>query len=400
VIGAILIWYKKSILYLIPIALFLQLGYSDLRNNIEITTLYSVIFLVMIVIDSVKNRKFTQVGALTIPLLILTVLSIITWINAPDTFSWFAGFAQIVTTLVLYIYFLNTVDKSENNYLNISKLFLYLGLFVTLEMFYFLYDTQLPIIDVIRMRQINLGWENLNVVIYHNILSIPLAAYLVMHEKNKIFYMILALFSLVGILLTLSRSSILTVAVMVLFIAPYMFITAKEQRKSLLINTGIFIVTVVVIGLILERYGVISGYLDSLLGRDLFRYQDRYEIILVAKDILLQYPIFGGGGLYTSRVYLQDIGAINYHNTIAQASTLGFTGLIAFVYLFVQKTRLIIKPKSHMKYYLLVLLFTTAFVNGSLQPMYFYTTYLVSIFLLIAIYEKQEFEVLKPTTDS
>ena len=75
---------------------------------------------------------------------------------------------------------------------------------------------------------------------------------------------------------------------------------------------------------------------------------------------------------------------------MAQASTLGILGIGAFYYLFLEKTRMIMLSKSSFKWFVLILIFTTAFVNGTLQPMYFYTTYMVFLFLVLASIEVSE----------
>lgn len=389
IIGIYLIIKKANVLYLLPLAMFLIVGAVGLRDHVRVTTILTISFVVLIVIDFIRNRKFTKLGKLFLPLSVLTALSIITIFNAPDTFSWFAGLVQMLSALGLYFYFVNTIDGDPDNFKKISKILMYLGMFVTFEMIHYLIGTETEILTIIRLRQINLGWENLNVIIFTNIMAIPFIGYLITQSKVKLPYMIFALINIVGILLTLSRSSILTLGVMVVIAAPIIFF--KEKNKKNLIIQGIgFLFIVIICGLILEKFGVITGYFDSLFGRDLLHFEDRRVLLEVAWDVFKKYPLFGGGGLYTSRVYLKVYGSLNYHNTIAQVSTLGISGLIAFAYLFVEKTKVILRGKSEVKWFLLIMIYATAFINGSLQPMYFYTTYLVVIFMMMAAYENIE----------
>lgn len=378
----------KSVLYVFPIAVFLQMGFISLRDNVEITTIYSLVFLFLLVVDTIKNRRITKLGNLFIPLAILVGLSIITIFNAPDLFTWFAGLSQIMSVLILYFYFINTIDDDKDNFINISKIFMYASMFVTFEMVHFLVQTDQEVIYMIQRRIIDLGWENLNIVIYSNILSIPLIGYLILKSKVKVPYMIFAVISIIGILLTLSRSSILTVGVMVVFLVPLMLLKEKNL-KSLLIQGVIFLVIVGVSGLLLETENIVTGYFDTLFGRDLLRYEDRWVLLEVSWEMFKQYPIFGSGGYYSSRFFIGEFGygSQNYHNTIAQASTLGITGVIGLVYLFVEKVRVMFAKKSDFKWFLFILIFTTAFVNGALQPMYFYTTYMIFIFMMLAAYE-------------
>ena len=137
------------------------------------------------------------------------------------------------------------------------------------------------------------------------------------------------------------------------------------------------------------HFELISTYIEAMQSRDLTYIDDRVAILKVAWEQLKLHPLLGSGGLYSSRVHLLDsgIGALNYHNTIAQISTLGSFGILSFVYLFFKKTKLIMLSKSSFKWFALLMVYVTTFINGSLQPMYFYTTYMVFLFLVLATIE-------------
>jgi hypothetical protein len=283
------------------------------------------------------------------------------------------------------------MENTDDNFKYIAKLMMYVSVLVSLEMMYVIYDSGELATTVIRSRQIDLGWENLNVIIYANLVSIPLIAYLIHESKVKLFYMIFAIVSMIGIFLTLSRSSVLTLGVFIVLLVPLMFILSKQRWY--LIGQGLALI-VMVLGVMYyaeEQYELVSTYLEALESRDLTEIGSREDILFVAWDMLKEYPVFGSGGLYSSRVHLADagFGALNYHNTVAQASTLGIAGLAAFFYLFAKKTEMIMLSKSEFKWYVLLMIFVTAFVNGTLQPMYFYATYMVFIFLAIAAIEVQ-----------
>lgn len=390
-IGVLFILAKKSVFYIIPIPFFIQMSFSDLRDDVQVTTIYTIIFLVLIIFDVIKNRHFTKKGFLIIPLLILTGLSVITHFNSPDLFTTFAGFMQIASVLGLYYYFINTMDAKDDNFRYVAKLMMYMSMLVSFEMMYVVYQSGELATTVIRSRQIDLGWENLNVIIYSNLISIPMIAYLIHKSKVKIIYMFFAVISIIGILLTLSRSSVFTLAIFVAMLVPLMFIVSKH-RLWLVIQGVIFILILgIVIYFTETKFELISTYIEALKSRDLTYIDDRIALLKVAWDQFKLHPIFGSGGLYSSRVHLMDAGyqALNYHNTIAQVSTLGILGFGGFVYLFFKKTKLIMLSKSSFKWFVLILVYVTTFVNGSLQPMYFYTTYMVFLFLVLATIEVQ-----------
>lgn len=388
-IGVLLILAKKSVFYVIPIPFFVQMSFSDLRDNVQVTTTYGIIFFILILFDVVRNRKFTQKGYLIVPLALLTLLSVITHFNGPDLFTTFAGFMQMASVLGLYYYFINTLNKKDDNFRYVAKLMMYMSVLVSLEMMYVIYQSGELATTIIRSRQIDLGWENLNVIIYSNLISIPMIAYLIHKSKIKIIYMFFAAISIVGILLTLSRSSVLSLAIFIAFLVPLMFLISKH-RVWLLVQGFIFIV-VLGIGVYYteSKFELISTYVEAMKSRDLTYIEDRVAILKVAWEQFKLHPLFGSGGLYSSRIHLMEagIGALNYHNTMAQISTLGSFGIIGFIYLFYKKTKLIMLSKSSFKWFALLMVYVTTFVNGSLQPMYFYTTYMVFLFLVLATIE-------------
>ncbi|MEC9485783.1 MAG: O-antigen ligase family protein [Candidatus Izemoplasma sp.] len=387
-VGIVNIVLKNSIFYVIPVPFFVQMSFSDLRDNVEITTVYTVILTFLIVFDMIQNRTITKRGRLTFPLVLLLIVSVVTHVNSPDLFTTFAGFMQVASVLGLYFYFVNTIDDDEKNITYIAKILMYLGALVTLEMVYFIIKQDMFAIDVIRRRMIHLGWENINLVIYANIISIPLIAYLISHSKIKFYYMFFALLNSLGILLTLSRSSLLTLGVFIIVLVPIM-ILYEDHRFRLLLHGCSFLLFFAITLYIAEEYELVSQYIEAVLDRDLTYVQDRIELLKIAWSKFKAHPILGSGGLYSSRIHISEAGnaAVNYHNTIAQASTLGTIGLIGFLWLFMQKTRVILQKQTSFKWFVLALIYITAFVNGMFQPMYFYTTYMIYIFLVLAVIE-------------
>ena len=404
IIGIAAIFTKRNVLQIIPIAFFIQMSYGGIRDNVSVTATYGIVLSLLIVLDVLKNRKITRKGYLFIPLVALSILAMITGVNNTEFTTTFYGWVQIFSIFALYFYFINTLESKEENYIILSKLFMYLSLLVTIEMLYFALSSDLEVIDVIRNRSIDLGWENLNIIIYSNLVAIPLIGYLVLKAKYKLPYMILASFSVLGILMTLSRSSILTLAVYGVILIPLILFLEKEKVK--LIIQGLFFLMFLSIGLyLLEQNEIVSDYYLILTNRDLYNYDDRLVLLEIAWEQFKLFPIIGSGGLYSTRFIMESHGngAINYHNTIAQASTLGVLGLIAFTYLFFLKTKLILMSQSQFKWFVLVLIYITAFVNGMLQPMYFYASYMLFIFLIIASIEVNVFKhksIMKPKKKS
>ena len=195
--------------------------------------------------------------------------------------------------------------------------------------------------------------------------------------------MLFGLVSAIGILLTLSRSSIFTLGVYVLLIVPLIFYLEKD-RKNLIIQGIAFFLLLGGIILLLEHYNFVSEYFSTLFDRDFTDYDNRYELIEVAWEQFKEYPIIGSGGVYISKYYLEALGPISYHNIFAQTSTLGLLGLGALVYMFYVKTKMIYSKNSDFIWFALILIYVTSFVNGMVQPMYFNSSYMNFIFIIIA----------------
>ena len=386
IVGLFAIFTRKKVIYILPIIFFIQMAFNDLSDVKSLITLYSFFVGALVVIDFIYNRKFVRLGVMTIPLGIFSILAVITAINSPDLFTTFEGWIQITTVLVVYLYLVNTIDDDEVNFSHIAKIFMYISFLVTVEMLHFVVSHDLEPIDVIRRRLIDLGGVNLNLIIYTNILAIPLMGYIVLKAKVKLPYMLIALISATGILLTLSRSSIFTLAVYVVILVPVILYLEKD-RLSLIIQGFIFFL-LIAIGLhFLEQQDIVSDYFNTLFARDFGDYDNRFDVWLIAWEKFKEFPIFGSGGLYTSRYFMQDTGIISYHNIFAQASTLGILGIGALIYTFYIKTKTIISRNSDFIWFALILIYITAFVNGMFQPMYFNSAYMNYIFIIIASIE-------------
>ncbi len=383
IFGLITVFTRKKVVYLLPIVFFIEMIYRDLNVISNIVSVYTFSVGALLVLDIVWNRRIVKIGVMTYPLGIFSILGLLTFINSPDYLMSFEGWIQTSILITIYVYLVNAFDDDETNFSHIAKLFMYLSMLITFEMIQFIGSQELEPIDVIRRRLINLGDKNLNLLIYANLVSIPLIGYLILKSKLKIIYMFLGLISATGILLTLSRSSIVTLGVYILLIVPLIYFLEKD-KKNLIIQGVIFFVILAGILLTLEYYNFVSDYLSTLFARDLTYYDDRYELIEVAWTQFKEYPIFGSGGVYISKYYLELLGPISYHNIFAQTSTLGLLGLGALVYMFYVKTKMIYSKNNDFIWFVLILIYVTAFVNGMVQPMYFNSSYMNFIFIIIA----------------
>ena len=394
-IGFLAVIAKKSVFYLLPIALFMTMSTTELREDVTSITIFTIIAIFLMGTDIIRNRQFKRVGYLFLPFMILVVLSVFSSINAIDGFTPMVGFALTVAMLVLYLYFLNTIEPSKENYAKVAKLLMYLALVVSMQMLHQVYSQGEQAIWFVQHRRINLGWENLNIIIYVNLVSLPLIGYLITKVRFKLPYMMFALIITVGVFLTLSRSSILTIGVYIVLLLPLLFLV--EKNRTQLAIQGLICIMFIVIGIYyLEHYnGVISDVIKAITSRDWTRTEDRTVLLEVAIEQFKLHPIIGSGGLYSSSIHLIEYGPKNYHNIIARASSLGSLGLLTVILLFIRKTKLIMLSKSSFKWFVLIMIYVTALINGMFQPMYFYTTYMVYLILVLVVIEVNIKEPIK-----
>ncbi|MFK5883045.1 MAG: O-antigen ligase family protein [Candidatus Izemoplasma sp.] len=386
VLWIVMVWKKFDIEYIISLAFFIGMSINLITEKVDTNIIYLSVFGIVITIDAFFNRRFTKLGQLFGPLVIFVVLSVLAFFNQVDLFTTFMGFIEMLAILGAYLYLLNTFKKGESTFRNVAKIAVYASLVVTAEMLYYILTSDLDVIVLIRTRAINIGWANINLIIYVNLIAIPLVAYLIVNSKFKIVYMMFALVIILGIFLTLSRSSIFTVGVYMLILIPTILILEKN-RISLYLQGFVFTIIVFMFGYYLQQDLIVTDYFNTLLSRDLTDFESRWDLILVGIDLLKEYPLLGSGGVASSEYHLSEFGSSNYHNTIVQASTLGVFGILNLGYLFYKKIKLSLKTKDNFKYFAITMIVVTALVNGMFQPMYFYIVYMAYVFMVLASIE-------------
>lgn len=390
-VAVVTIYKTDNIIYLISLLFFIQMSTTIIRDDTEITTIFGLSLLPVLALDFIKHRKLTSIGALGLPLILFIDASLVSLFNAESLFVGFVGVILMASIFVLYVYFINTLNPSKETFEMIAKLFLALASLVTLQMVVVAINLERPLIEIISRRMIDLGWENINIVVYPNIFAIPLASYLLLKARFKMPYLIALTWVIIGISLTLSRSSLLSVAIYLVLLIPYVFV--KSPYKLSFLSEIILFVLISSFAAyhIEDNYQLFTDYYEAINSRDWFRVTDRLDLAIAGLNAFKDTPLIGTGGLFSSRFVLEDYGfnAINYHNTFIQTLTLGTLGIIAFIYLQIKKFLLVIKIDPIKRYIVLVLLFVTIIVNGMFQPMYYYATYMFYLFLVLASVEKE-----------
>lgn len=380
----ILIFKKSSIVYLIPLLFILKMSISSYSEYSGYRMYYSLIVATFLIFDFFKNRKLHKFGRLAIPFILLIVASILSAFFGPSLMSGAMSVYMMGLFFAAYLYFVNTLKKDDM--INVIKVLLYFSILITSEHIYLIFiDGTFPE-SFISRANLRIGWANINFAVFVNLIALPLVAYLIIITKKNYYYMYGFLFVVFGILLTRSRSANITLLVILILLIPIVLYYADSKRR--LIRNAAIVLFTVAIGIAPFIYnGMIEEFFKVIISREFVLDDARIEIFKVGWDQFLKYPVFGSGGIYSSRVYLDEFGPNNYHNILLQTLTLGIAGLAAFIYLWFEKIKLLFRSVNKYKWFVLVMLLTTTFVNGLVQPVYYNMNYSIYMLLVVASFE-------------
>ena len=234
-----------------------------------------------------------------------------------------------------------------------------------------------------------------------------ISSILLSYYKKNYYFLLITLFLFINMFLTHSRTCIITSSIIILLYLIYLFVQIfKVNKKKASIIFAIFFV---VIALFLLSFSIPNNRLNNLFNQVLDRLvfyltdkdggtlQSRYTIQYRLINLLYQNPSFLIFGLGNHQFgfafyFAADSGKVNVwqpHNAFFNA--LGEGGLIRFViyilftlYLFYFLIVKLFKEKNKDAFIYLCILFAFE-VRGLVEPEYFFSTSLTSIFCTLII---------------
>ncbi len=337
-----------------------------------------VSFLVAHFIIYRKNVSIKQFlsSKLASGLIILSVAILLNGFLNFDEYKW-GNFAYAVALAfsILGIFFLFYINTNKNESLIKYVIYvLYLSsILVTLELF-IAFTNQIQIIDgEIVKESVKIGWGMWNNIGGFLAFLLPVHFYYASTVKRfgPIFYLT-GLISFVAIVLTLSRSSLLS-AGLVIVLSAIVSCFKGVNKLANRIMTGIMAL-LGIIGIIL-LWDKISTILGDYLARGLDD-NGRFEMYLHGLFNFIENPIFGGGftsSYHTEHMFIHFM-PYRYHNTIIQMmATCGLFGIMSYFYHRYQTIQLLISKKRLSSVFIALCL--VAFLSSSMLDNHFFNIY-------------------------
>lgn len=339
------------------------------------------VFVIALIIHWIKFRPKLKQPKFIFGFLALIVAFITMGIGSGKPFYfnyWLTSVGVIALLVVVYLFFNATLAKVDIKFF--AKLFMTLGLviFVQIAIYYATVDS---FYFAIMRKSLHLGWAISNAIGTVLLFTIPITAYLIISSKRNAFYIIATVLQLVAMLFTFSRGAILALVIgaipIIIYLYKYSYDRMKFIVKSEFIFIGIMLLVVFLFGPLSEvlKFMVATGFDDRL----------RMEDYLLAWNNFLDFPIFG-----TNLYYLFEIkGKIYwYHNTLLQmASSMGLVGLLAMLYHWFEKYRVIVKSFNPFNVFLTIALLMTE-IHGLIDVTYFAVHFMIPLIAILLIMEK------------
>lgn len=345
---------------------------------------------ILLIIHFIMYRKRIDLkeipnSRLFLGLILFTVAVFLNGCLANDYQRGNLAYAAILSFSIAGIYFLLTVGlKKDPNLISYILYVLYLmSILVTLEL-YIAFTNQIQIENgEIVKESIMLGWGMWNNVGGYLAFLLPIHFYYASTVKKFgwAFY-ITGLISFAAIVLTLSRSSLLSAGISIvicMFISCFMGVNKKINR--------IFTICIFVLGVIgvIVLWNKISSILGDYISRG-FDDNGRFELYEHGIVNFITNPFFGGG--FTSARATEHIFNVflppRYHNTIIQMmATCGIAGLSAYLFHRYQTVRLLLSRKKLSTLFVAICIGTM--LCGSLLDNHLFNIYPAFIYSILLL---------------
>lgn len=294
-------------------------------------------------------------------------------------------YALAFTFSLLGIFFLFSInlkkDSKLSNYL-IYVLFI-MSLLVTLELF-IAFTNQIQIVNgEIVKESVKVGWGMWNNI--GGVLSFLLPIhffYATTTKRSGAVFFLTGLISYGAVVLTLSRSSLLTSTLILLVCVIISCFFGSNKLLNRICASVLFTLGIIVF---IALWGKISSILGDYISRGLDD-NGRFEMYLHGLKNFLNHPIFGGGfnSSYATEHQFIIFLPYRYHNTVIQMmATCGSVGLFAYLFHRYQTVKLFI-IKRNLKNLFLSLSIAALLVT-SLLDNHFFNIYPAFIYTIILV---------------
>lgn len=290
-----------------------------------------------------------------------------------------------VCLTAVFLLFSTNLDDDSNLHNHLFYVLFLTSMLLTVELFVG-FTGQIQIVDgEIVKESVMFGWGMWNNMGGMLAFLLPVHFYFATTVKKYgfIFY-ITGLVSYIAIVLTLSRSSLLTASIIIVVSIIASCVVGVNKKLNIILSACLLVVGIVGIIVFWDK---ISSILGDYLARG-FDDNGRFEMYGHGIANYLFNPAFGGGFYSSYQLEHQFISFLpfRYHNTIIQMmATCGTFGLVAYIWHRIETIKLVIKKRSVYTFFaalaivsmLCCSLLDNHFFN--LYPTFIYSIILVSI---------------------
>ncbi len=286
---------------------------------------------------------------------------------------------EAVSISALYFIGIHIIDSKPHDISTFAKLGCAMGLTLLVEMFDIYMFSSLFERGYLNRGNILTGWGIHNNLGNMLCFCIPCAFYMMYRSsKRKSAWFIYACLLLFAVVLTTSRSSMLTggcIFVLCLAFVLYKFRRQKIVTTVVFITCGALIMGAVAFILLWIRYDFIKLTVEKVLDSGILNDSNRFKAWKEGLNQFFHYPIFGKG-FYECSAYLfhdgvSDLLPARWHNTIVQIlASCGILGFIAYAFHRIQTIRLFWKNRTVENYF--IALSILAILMGSLTDNHFF----------------------------
>jgi O-antigen ligase len=278
---------------------------------------------------------------------------------------------QALSICLLYFVFSATIDWENFNVDYFAYIELITGFVVLFELIWVYFTSDVIVDGEIARFKILTGWG-----VYNNIgamiaIAIPFAFYLACRKKHGGFYLILAIFFMIGVIFSCSRASIVCASISFLISFVYTFIKANNKKEFRIFSIIIFVALAIFLFLYHDTakaiFEKVPQIVDVIDGKIVLNDSSRLDIYTEGWKAFLKKPIFGQS-FYSIDYELSEFSTIDkfsslfpprWHNTFIQLlASCGAVGLGAYLFHRYQTVRLFIKRRSVANVYIGIFILT------------------------------------------
>ncbi len=384
----------KNTYYFIPLFIFIPFMFARPFDAIDIpycVIIGGVLVAIGLILNYFIYKPKLMFGKFLLGLIVLGIAIILSGIGYKSD-NYFIqlifSFCCVGAFILLYV---SISSSASVDFHNIARLFLYLGLFLSLQLIVY-YCVQDNILDSFLSKDSNVGWGISNNIALMLLFTMPFALYLATQNRRVlcVLYLLTFILELLCIVFTYSRGAVVAMIIGIIIMIPFIIIEVVNKKTFYIsLSTILCFICLFVLIFCFSHKTEAARIFEILTSLDIHNGNGRYEIYKKCLQNLKEYKIFGKG--IFSQFNGDNYGNTSYvwgHSTITQtASTMGGFGLLSIFFHFGQKYYVLLKNATNYK----MIIFYSFFISGLyglVDISYYFVNYMIPLVIVMALLEK------------